>query len=85
MNQQHFKTGVELWRAKHFSDAAYAQAPTGNIKQETIPTDKVGHFISGVFTDGTRSYMFHGTQNRDRFVNLYRHVGARQVGKNPCP
>jgi hypothetical protein len=76
---------VEQWRKKRYEDAAYAEAPTGNIPQQTIPTDKVGHFMSMVFKKGVRSYMFHGTKNRDRFVNLYRHVGARQVGKDPCP
>lgn len=75
----------QLWRRKRFTDAAFAYAPTGNVKQETIPVDKVGHFISAVFEAGVRCYMFHGTQNRDRFVNLYRHVGARQLGKDPCP
>lgn len=85
MSTSHYQNGVVLWRQKRYKDAAFAQAPTGNIRQESIPVDKVGHFISAVFTAGTRSYMFHGTQNRDRFVNLYRAVGARQVGKDPCP
>lgn len=85
MGSRFLQSNVELWRSKRFSDAAFAQAPTSHIKQETIPVDKVGHFVSGVFSAGTRSYMFHGTQNRDRFVNLYRNVGARQVGKDPCP
>lgn len=82
------KRGNEIWRDRiktQFTDAAFAEAPTGRIRQENIPVDKVGHFVSAVFRYGIRSYMFHGQQNRDRFVNLYRAAGARQIGKNPCP
>lgn len=85
MNSRHLLDSIKLWREKRFHDAAFAKAPTGHINQPGVPVEKVGEFISAVFTTGTRHYMFHGTQNRDRFVNLYRSAGAQQVGKDPCP
>lgn len=85
MSLRYLESSILMWREKRYADAAFAKAPTGNINQHAIPVEKVGDFISAVFIAGTRHYMFHGTQNRDRFVNLFRNAGAQQVGKDPCP
>ena len=65
--------------AAKYSSPHYALSNT-TLRPETIDVTKVGHHSSIVFERGTRTLIFEGQKNRDRFTNLYRGFGARPCG-----
>lgn len=78
-------TKIDLWRKRRRSDYC-AECPNGalGLRPENVDTSVVGHHLSVVFTRGKRVYNFENEENRDAFVRLYGHLGAKPC-EDPYP
>ena len=81
-------TKIQAWRMFKYH-GAFAECPIGSpsgkgLRPEDVDLSKVGHHSSIGFERGKRVYSFEKEEDRDTFVQLYGHLGAKPC-EDPYP
>lgn len=81
-----YRDRITWWKSKRYPANAFAECPNGKggLRPENVSVDMVGHPLSIPVSPGLRVYSFESELFRDRFVELYAHLGARAC-EDPYP